>query len=298
MNRLGNRMTPRTLGLICASVLVLWSALYLAGAGGLLSDPVPIRLVGVVSPLMAYGLAMWFCVMIAAEYRSSRDLRAAWVLLGMCAAVSMVRHLFDTPLVDLVWPGYWQGPWSRLMRELLAAAALTFLAAGILTMAEAFRRMRLGFSMNRLDLAAMAGVLLLLGLVLYFRNDLSAARVSHSLAKRAQLFSQVIFAVAAAGCVLLMRISKQMGGGKLAIAMGWIIAHILLRAALVLSTALQAHLNKSFVVSDFLSPLVSNAAIWRFTLAAASRYQVRVTATRQAAEWGVAGSGPPVDATA
>jgi hypothetical protein len=277
------QLTPRVLGFVCASLLVLWSALSFA----MLSDPVPMLLVRVISPLTAYGIAMWLCVGIAAEYRFSRDLRAAWVLLGFCAGVSMIRHLFDTPLVDLVWPGYWSGPWSQLLRELLAAAALTLLAAGILTMAEAFRRMRLGFSMHRTDLAAMAGVLLLLGLVLYFRNDLSAARGPLLLAKRAQLFSQVMFAVAAAGCVLLMRISKQMGGGKLAVAMGWIIAHIVLRAALVLSTAVQAHLHKSLPFNDFVVFVISTAAIWMFAMAAASRYQVSLTAAQEAARWGV-----------
>jgi hypothetical protein len=289
------QLTPRVLGFLCASLLVLWSALYFAMAAGMLSDPLPSRLVRVISPLMAYGIAMWLCGGIAAEYRFSRDLRAAWVLLGCCAGVSMVRHLFDTPLVDLIWPGYWSGPWSQLLRELLAAAALTLLAAGILTMAEAFRRMRLGFFMHRTDLAAMAGVLLLLGLVLYFRNDLSAARVPLSIAKRAQLFSQVMFAVAAAGCVLLMRISKQMGGGKLAVAMGWIIAHIVLRAALVLSTTLQAHLNKSLPFSDFLLFVISTAAIWMFPMAAASRYQVSLTAAQQAARWGVVNDSQLID---
>jgi len=283
-----NRLTPRLLASMCASLVVLLAALSIAQA-----NPFAIRLVRLISPLMAYGIAMWLCFEIAAEYRSSRDLRRAWIVLGICAGVSMLRHLFDTPLVDLVWPGYWSGPWSQLMRELLAAAALTLLAAGILTMAEAFRRMRLGFTLHWPDLAAVGGILLLLALVLYFRNDLSAVHVS--IAKRAQLFSQVMFAVAAAGCVMLMRISKQMGGGKLAIAMGWIIAHIVLRAALVLATAWQVHLNKSLPSIDLTFLLVSNAAIWMFALAAASRFQVSLTAARQAAKWGVVSNGRLVD---
>ena len=141
MNPFANRLTPRTLGLICGFMLVLLASLYLARAGGLIASLTPTRVVSVLSPLFAYGIAMLLCIEIAAEYRSSRDLRAAWIFLGMCAAISMSRHLFDTPLVDLVWPGYWRGPWSQLLRELLAATALTLLAAGILTMAEAFRRM-------------------------------------------------------------------------------------------------------------------------------------------------------------
>jgi hypothetical protein len=290
MIELAKRMTPRLLASMGASMLVLLGALTFSEA-----NPFLIRLVRLISPLMAYGIAMWLCVEIAAEYRSSRDLRQAWVVLGVCAGVSMLRHLFDTPLVELVWPGYWSGPWSSLMRELLAAAALTLLAAGILIMAEAFRRMRLGFSLHGTDLCAMAGVLLLLGLVLYLHDDLSAARVSVSVAKRAQLFSQVMFAVAAAGCVLLMRISQQMGGGKLAIAMGWIIAHIVLRAALVLASAWQVHLNKSLPAINLTFQLLSNAAIWMFAMAAASRYQVSLTAAQQAAKWGVVSDGRLLD---
>ena len=266
-------------GAVGASMLVLWAGLYVAHGSA-----IPMLFAGVFSSVLAYAIAMWLCVEIAAEYRQSRDLRMAWIFLGWCAGISMARHLFDTPLVDVVWPGYWKGPWSPVLRELLAAAALTMLAAGIFTMGEAFRRMRLGFSWSAMDLVAMAGVL---ALVLYLRNDLSAARVPYSLAKRAQLFSQIVFVVAAAGCVLLRRIAQQMGGGKLASAMGWIIAHIVLRAVLVLVAALQVRLHKSLPLSELL-PLVSNAAIWMFALAAASRYEVSQTAARHAAKWGVA----------
>jgi hypothetical protein len=287
MNRFANRMTPGAVGAAAVSLMVLWAGLYIAQGAGLLSS-VPFLLAGVFSSVLAYAIAMWLCVEIATEYRQSRDLRMAWIVLGLCAVVSMLRHLCDTPLVDLVWPGYWKGPYSPLLRELLAATALTMLAAGIFTMGEAFRRMRLGFSWSAMDLVAMAGVLSMLALVLYLRNDLSAARVESSLAKRAQLFSQVVFVVAAAGCVLLRRIAQQMGGGKLAIAMGWIIAHIVLRAVLVLLAALQVHLHKSLAFSEFLSPLALNLAIWMFALAAASRYEVSQTAARQAAKWGVA----------
>lgn len=107
-----------------------------------------------------------------------------------------------------------------------------------------------------------------------------------------------MFAVAAAGCVLLIRISEQMGGGQLAWTMGWIIAHILLRALLVLSATLQTHLHRSFPFNDIVNPLLLNAAVWMFAIAAATRYQVGVTAARRAAEWGVRLDALPADAAA
>ena len=292
-------MTPAAIGAASSVMLMAWSILYLAHSAGMISSAVPFQVAGVLSSLLAYGIALWLCAAIAAEHRYSHAFRLAWIFLGSCAAVSMLRHLLDTPLVDFIWRGYWQGPWSPRFREFLAAVALTFLAAGILAMGEAFRRMRLGFSMNPLDWMVMLAALALLSLLFYLRNDLSAARGSYSFAKWAQLFSQIMFVAAAAGCVLLRQIAKQMGGGKLAAAMGWIIAHILLRAVLVLSTALQVHLHKSVPFSEFLFPFLLNAAIWMFAIAAASRYEVSRTAERHAAKWGIAAyaelSGPALN---
>lgn len=173
------------------------------------------------------------------------------------------------------------------MREVPAAIALMFLAGGILAMGAAFYRLRLGFQLRWYDLAAIAGVFVLLGFIIVFRNDLSAAHLRDSPARPAQLFSQVMFAIAAAGSIVLFRIGKEMGGGHLAVAMAWIIAHIVVRAALVLASAIEVHQHWESAGITFFHTLLSLAASWMFAFAAASRRQLKHTAAEQAAQWGV-----------
>ncbi|MEO7142119.1 MAG: hypothetical protein ABI165_01310 [Bryobacteraceae bacterium] len=299
LRALSSRLTPRAIGGAAVVSLAVWTGVHTAAPGGWL-DGVNIAeaAVKVVSTLAAFLVALLLCLEIAGEYRRNGWLRAAWMCLAICSAVSLVRNCFDTPLVDLVHPGYWTSQWSSVMREVPAAIALMFLAAGILTMAVAFWRLGLGFALRWYDAAAMGGVFVVLALILVFRNDLSAAHLRDSVPRQAQLFSQVMFAVAAAGSIVLFRIGKQMGGGHLARAMGWIIAHILLRAILVLATAVEAHLHLKSVHIDFVHTFLGIAASWMFALAASSRGQVTHTAVEQAAKWGVTAGSPPVDAIA
>jgi hypothetical protein len=184
------------------------------------------------------------------------------------------------------------------MREIPVAIALMFLAAGILTMADAFYRLGLGFKLRWYDVAAITGVFALLALIVIFRNDLSAAHLRDSPARQAQLFSQVMFAIAAAGSIVLFRIGRQMGGGHLAVAMAWIIAHIVVRAALVLASAIEAHFQWGSPAITFFHTFLSLGASWMFAFAAASRYQLTRTASEQAAQWGVIAGRDQVDAIA
>lgn len=290
MKRLLNYTTPRSLalgGLVCMAAWLICNLARHAGYPRGADAGIPENLVQLVSSVAAFSIAFWLCLRIAGEHRQNRWLRMAWTCLGLCAAVSVIRHLFDTPLVDLIYSGYWHGEWSAVMREVLAAIALTFLAVGILTIAAAFWRLGLGFGSRRRDIAAIAGIFLVLGLVLYFRNDLSAARAGESIPRIAQLFSQVMFAIAAAGGVVLLRIGKQMGGGQLAMSMAWLIGHIVIRAVLVLASAVEAHLHLLFPAIGSLHTVVGLGASWMFTIAAGYRYQVTRTAAQQAAEWGI-----------
>lgn len=213
-------------------------------------------------------------------------MRFAWIAMAMNAGVSAIRHFCDNSVWETLFPGYTAGWVQPVLREVLAAMALLFLAAGIWTMAVGLLRMRLGFSLKRKDLAAIAGVFAILLLVLYFRNDLSEARPIHPIASRLQLFSQMLFTIVGAGAIVLFRLGKQMGGGRLAEAMGWLIAHIVVRALLVLLGAIQAHLAvPSFIGSVEL--LAFQSTPWMFAIAAACRYQLKFDASREAARWGV-----------
>lgn len=295
--RLSTLLTPRSLGIVAGSFLLLWSALTLAAPGRSIHGVnMAAAAVRDVSTLLAFTIALVLCAEIAGEYRRNRWLRAAWMCLAICSAVSLVRYFFDTRLFDLILPGYWLSAWSSIMREIPAAIALMFLAAGILTMGAAFYRLGLGFRLRWYDAAAIAGVFVLLALIVVFRNDLSAAHVANLPARRAQLFSQVMFSIAAAGSIVLFRIGKQMGGGHLAVAMAWIIAHIVVRAALVLASAIEVHQRWGSPAITFFHTFLSLGASWMFAFAAANRRQLTRTASAQAAQWGVTTSVTQMDA--
>ncbi|MGH9665304.1 MAG: hypothetical protein ACRD9L_12855 [Bryobacteraceae bacterium] len=296
---LSSLLTPRSLWIAALSSLALWSALTLGAPGrSIYGVNLAAAAVRDISTLLAFAIALLLCLKISGEHHRNRWLRAAWLCLAVCSAVSLVRYFFDTRLVDLAYPGYWSSPWSSILREIPAAVALTFLAAGILTMAAAFYRLGLGFRLRWYDAAAIAGVFVLLALIVVFRNDLSAAHLQNSAVRHAQLFSQVMFSVAAAGSIVLFRIGKQMGGGHLALAMAWIIAHVVVRAGLVLASAIEVHLHLGSPAIGVLHTFLGLGASWMFAFAAASRYQLTRTASEQAAQWGIKASRDPMDAVA
>ena len=160
LRALSSCLTPRAIGGAAVVSLTVWTGAWLDGVN------IAEAAVKMVSTLAAFLVALLLCLEIAGEYRRNGWLRAAWMCLAICSAVSLVRYCCDTPLVDLVHPGYWTSRWPSILREVPAAIALMFLAAGILTMAAAFWRLGLGFALRWYDAAAMGGVFVVLALIL------------------------------------------------------------------------------------------------------------------------------------
>src|SRR5512145_1574864 len=55
---------------------------------------------------LAYVLALWLNLEIAAEYRQTRWLRLAWLALAGNAGVSIVRMVIESSLFNLIWHDY------------------------------------------------------------------------------------------------------------------------------------------------------------------------------------------------
>ena len=282
------KLRTRDLALVMVLLALVQAVLLLFGIsgsslawGGLAAI---IRLVGKV---LAYSLALTLCIGIVGEYRQKVWLRFAWICLAIFSGVSVIRYLFDTQVIEAFYPGYWHGQWITVLREVPAAISLMFLAGGVILMAVALLRTGLGFSLRKVDIGAMTVVFVFLLLVLYLRNDMSAvSRLQHWLPRDAQLASNIFFCVTAAGAIVLLRLSNQMGGGQLAAAMVWIIVHIGTRAALVLVGPFEGHL--AFVPHlKFIESVIYDCTPWMFAMAAACRYQLTANATDQVAEWGV-----------
>ena len=200
--------------------------------------------------------------------------------------LGIARYLFDTQVIEAFNPGYWHGRLITVMREVPAAISLLFLAAGVIAMAVAFLRTGLGFSLRKVDMAAMAMVFVFFRCFCTCGTTCQRSRgCKHWVPRDAQLASHIFFCVTAAGAVVLLRLSNQMGGGQLAAAMIWIIVHIGTRAALVLVGPFEAHL--AFVPHLKFIALIYDCAPWMFTMAAACRYRLTACAAEQIAVWGV-----------
>jgi len=263
------RLTPRWLYLVMACSLSATAA----SSFIFYSSRTP--LISLVCKELAYGLASVFCLQIAAEYRRQPALRMTWLLLAANAIVSSVRHA-----LEMSW--FEQVPNIHLLRQLAITSALLCLLGGMWTMAHAFLRTGLGFRIHRIDVIAVAGVFAVVSVILFFREHLSEANSSLLAPLNLQLFSQVVLAVAAASAVFLHRIILAMGGGKLAIAMRFLVGHIVGRVVLVLAGQTFGLNSPSHQSWDALSHLAFDATAWIFALAACYRASMFASALRQA----------------
>jgi hypothetical protein len=224
---------------------------------------------------LGFVLTVAFCLKIAREYPRKTTLRAAWLLLAGFALVSMARHLIDAALFESV-------PYIHAYRHLAVLVSLLCLLAGMSAMAWAFWKTGLGFSITRLDTAAVAAIFGILTVILVMHEHLSEAHFPLSASRYLQIASQVVIAAAAAVSVVLHRFSMEMGGGKLAITMRMISAHIAIRVLLVLSSVMFGAFIAAHPAADFLSQLCFDAAVWIFAIGARYRAQMFTRALRQA----------------
>jgi hypothetical protein len=279
--------TPGAIVLAAGLFLTSWLALHISHGVGWTRDAwVPENFAHMASAVAAYSIGLFLCFRITQEHRGG-GLRKAWTLFCIFALVSVARHLGDTRLIELIDPGYWSSPLSSFLREGLAALSLIFLVAGILTMTATFLRLRIGFSLKSVDYVVGAVVLAVLASFLSLRSNLPTASLESPIPMWTQYFSQLLLVFGASGSILLIRLSEQMGGGRLAITMRLIIAHMMLRGILVLATVLEIHLHRQ---PFLLQHLLSMSAPWLFTLAASYRLEVVRSAQKQASLWGITGA--------
>jgi len=110
------------------------------------------------------------------------------------------------------------------------------LLIGIIASWLAFHRLGLGFRMLRRDKIALALVFVLVTGILCFRERLTEAQSPFRLAWYLQQVTQVLLAAAAAASVPLHRLCVQMGGGRLAATLRWILLYAGGRCAVVFAT--------------------------------------------------------------
>jgi hypothetical protein len=239
---------------------------------------------------LAFSTAVVLNLEVAAEYRNARWLRVAWLALAANAAISVVRMILESNLLNLVSAGYKRSPLAGLLQHLAIVPGNCFLLIALLAIWWAYHQVGLGFEIKRRDYVLMAAILGLMLALLYFREGLTEARSPYLISRYLQQTGLVLLSLTAALSVLLYRVAMQMGGGQLARALQWLTVYVLARDVLVLLGTLQrlAVLNTTgtetkgnSVWLGYLLTLGWQSVGWLAALAAAHHHELTVQAARE-----------------
>lgn len=291
------RLTPKLMitGLILH--LALWLAVSLPVSFRLLPELYPVSLgVRVFASCVAFALALLLNVEIAREHRSAPWLRVAWLALAANAGISIFRMIFESPLLTLIWPEYTTGL-RGLWQHLAIVPANFSLLVGVVAMCLAYHRVGLGFDIERRDYVLMAAIAALLIALMVFRGGLSEAQSPYLSSRLLQQLGLLLLALVSAVSVVLHRMTMQMGGGKLALALRVVTLYALLRSLLVLLGALRPEFSPLVEsIRSHLLTLAWQAVLWLPALAAAYRAQLTLNAARELQQLEARQAGRPAAA--
>lgn len=284
---LAARITPKVVAYGLAGELLLLTGLYLPAALGWtgrfrLIEAVVMTVAGV----LAYGVALLLSLEVAAEYQQARWARLGWLLLAANAALSLIKRSAGSPLFDLVTEGYRAGPLRGLLDNLLVVPANLCLLAGLLALWWGWQGLGLGFKIERRDWAMMAGVAALFLTLLLQRENLSQGQSPYLLSRVLQPLGLGLLAAASACGLVLHRYAIQMGDGRLAMVMRWLMIYVLLRGVLVLlrgvfSPQVPLLLDSPSELEQWTFDLLWQAVHWAAAMAAACCAHLKVSAAQQ-----------------
>lgn len=275
------RISPRVVTLGMALQLALGTILtLLASFGWAAYSPWIDGAIKSSCAILAFAIAAALSVEVAAEYRHTFWLRAAWLALAASAGASILRYAVHSDLLNLVWENYKAGPLHGALHQITILAANSFLLLGVLAMWRAHQNAGLGFRIEGRDYVAMVGILALLFAILFKHEDLPAAQSPYFMIRHIEQISLVILSIVSAASLVLHRLAMQMGGGKLALALRWIMFYSLLRGLLVFLGMLP-EFSRARTLGRFLVSTLWQMAPWLIALAVAYRAQVTVQAARE-----------------
>ena len=284
---LASYITPKVVGCGMVGEVSLLLLLYLSSSFGQngrfrLAEAI----VMTISGLAAYGIALLLSLEVAAEYRRAPWARAAWLLLAASAAISLLKRSAGTPFLDFVDAGYRTGPLRGLVDNLMVVPANLCLFAGLLALWWAIHRIGLGFFIRRRDWAVMLCVAALFLTLLIYREDLSQGQSPYLLSRILQPVGLGLLGLASAFGVVLHRYALQMGDGRLAAVMRWLMIYVLLRGAVVMARwllcpAQPLALDSTSNLNEWTFELLWQIVHWTMAMAAACRAQLTVNAEEE-----------------
>lgn len=270
---IGVRITEKTIGwcmavtavyAVACSLAVRWSWIPAAEQSRYWSVlAVGSTLAWLISTILGYR--------IAREYERGSWMRAAWLLLSASSALSVFR--FGVEAVAMAGPASWLS--LREWRQLPITLSLALLAAGLVAMLRSFATLGLGFAASRTDYVLLLAVIAMAPTVVWFRAELADAQSSSLLIRYLQYLNPVIMAAPAAVSIPLYRISRQMGGGRLATSLHILMLAIVLR--ILLHVRIVPALAALPAVVTLHSALWPNTN-WLFALAVVYRWRLATNA--------------------
>lgn len=258
-------------GLIVQTIvlIVVFSNILIKGTGKL--DNFAVYFPAIME-ILIYFLAGVLNFRISAEYKNNRLMRWAWIFLGLNAFVSTSRAVVQLPIWNLVSAGYYNSAFEEQIHQIIILTANLFLLLGLSVMWLGFRETNLGFTIGRRGYIEIAFIIILTTALLLTVNDPFPIGL-------------VILSAASIVSVILHKIALQMGGGKLALALGVLTLYALMRAIFVL---IEHSLGLNDVVrrQNIDLMMAIDLIVWRFiawiaALAAAYRAELTVHATRE-----------------
>ena len=221
--------------------------------------------------LIAYSVALVYWVKISGDHPKGSTMRVAWLLLAWSSAISIVRHAFEWMIYFADWPLS-----ISSFRQIPTVLALVMLTAGLFAIWFGFAAIGLGSRFRTSDLIWIAAIVAFVPYLYSLRENMADARSPYALIRYLQSLSPVLLAAPALIALLLHRIEQDMRGGQLANSLRLVVAFLVLRliALLIMLSPGLANLPIQFMIAK----AAGWGAIWLFTLAAAYRWRMTLSA--------------------
>jgi hypothetical protein len=229
--------------------------------------------------LIAYTVALYFCLKIAADHPHSSTMRLAWLLIAASAVMSLIRHGFECLTFLTGWAE------TRLttltsLRQIPIALSLVLLTAGLVILWSSFAAIGLGLRFRRSDVVWIIVILAFVPSIFSLRENLADSRSAYALIRHIQSASPLLLAAPALVGLALHRTSQEMGGGQLATSLRFMVVFLLLRLfALLVSVSPGLAGIPGIAVG---AQAAGWAAPWLFPLAAVHRWRLTIAASNLA----------------
>ncbi len=234
------------------------------------------------STLPAYAVAHWFARRVADDYPAGSAMRLGWLLMAASAAAAVVRHGFEALAVPL-----WHPAWATIflgIRQIPFVLSLILLFAALAAMWSSYASLGLGASLRTRDVFFFVVIVAMVGGVLWGRSSMADSVSVYPAVRYMQYASPVLLATPAALGVMLFRVSREVGEGRLATSLRYLVLLLTLRLLLLLLGALPGPHPPAI---SFLQNAAGWTVAWLFGLAVAYRWEVTVDAIRLSLDYPV-----------